>query len=116
MKKIVNLVILVPLAIVLIVLCVANRQSVLLALNPFRPDDPMLSVAAPFFVFLLLSFVFGVVVGGLAIWFSQAKYRKRARIEARSAVKWQGEADKQKKRADHMAAVATGLPQIPSKG
>jgi hypothetical protein len=38
-KKIINLLILLPLGIILIIFCVANRQSVTLAFNPFRPED-----------------------------------------------------------------------------
>ncbi|HEX2148106.1 MAG TPA: DUF1049 domain-containing protein, partial [Pseudorhizobium sp.] len=62
-KKILSLVILVPLGVLLIVLSVANRQSVTLALNPFRPDDSVLSVTAPFFLFLLLSLLLGMLIG-----------------------------------------------------
>lgn len=120
-KKLVNIVILVPLAIILVVLCVANRQSVTLALNPFRPDDQLLSTSAPFFVFLLLAFLVGAVVGSVATWVGQGKHRKRARTEAMAAVKWRGEADQQKKRAEQMASSATspsssaGLAQLPSR-
>lgn len=113
MKKIVNLVILVPLGIVLIVLSVANRQTVSLALNPFQPEDQLLSVAAPFFVFLFLAFLLGLFAGSLATWWSQGKYRKRAKRESRSAMRWQAEADQHKKRAEQIAG--QGLAQLPSK-
>lgn len=103
-KKIVNIVVLVPVAIVLIVLSVANRQPVRMALNPFRPEDSLLSVTAPFFVFLFLALILGMVIGGVATWCSQHKYRKRARVEATEAVKWQTEADKQKARAETLAS------------
>ncbi len=46
-KKIIGMVILVPLAVILVVLCVANRQSVTLALNPFNPSDTVLSLTGP---------------------------------------------------------------------
>ena len=105
-KRIVNVIVLLPIAIVLIVLSVANRQSVTLALNPFRPEDSVLSVTAPFFVYLFLAVIFGLVIGSLATWFTQGKHRKRARVEAREAVKWHDEADKQKSRADTIAAQA----------
>jgi uncharacterized membrane protein (DUF106 family) len=105
-KKIINLLVLVPVGIVLIVLSVANRQSVTLALNPFRPEDSMLSVTAPFFVYLLLATILGLVIGSLATWFTQSKYRKRARVEAHEAVKWHSEAEKQKTRAETIASHA----------
>ena len=93
-KKIVNLLVLLPLAIILIILCVANRQDVTLALNPFQPDDSVLSFTAPFFVFIFLSVLFGIFVGSAATWISQGKHRKRARIEAREAIRWHDEATK----------------------
>lgn len=88
-KKIVSLVVFVPLAIILIVLCVANRQSVTLALNPFQPSDEVLSLSGPFFVFLFLALLAGMLIGSAATWLAQAKYRKQARTEARAALQWQ---------------------------
>ena len=108
-KKLINLIILVPLAIVLIILCVANRQSATLALNPFRPEDGVLSFTAPFFVFLFLAVIFGVLLGSAATWISQGKHRKRARAEAREAMRWHDEANRQK------AAVATQISHLPAK-
>ena len=85
-RKIVNIVVLVPIAIVLIVLSVANRQPVRMALNPFRPEDSVLSLTAPFFVFLFLALLLGMIIGAVATWISQHKYRKRARVEATEMV------------------------------
>ena len=99
-KRIVNVLVLLPIAIVLIVLSVANRQAVTLALNPFRPEDSVLSVTAPFFVYLFIAVIFGLVVGSLATWFAQGKHRKRARIEAVEAMKWHTEAEKHRTRAE----------------
>lgn len=111
-KKVVTLVVFVPLAIVLIVLSVANRQTVTLALNPFRPDDAYLSLTAPFFVFLFLALIVGLLLGSGATWLAQGKYRKKARNESRAAVRWQAEADRHKTRAENLAG---GLPQLPAK-
>jgi uncharacterized integral membrane protein len=104
LKKLVNVLVLIPIGIVLIVLSVANRQAVTLALNPFRPEDSVLSVTAPFFVYLFLAVIFGMVIGSFATWFSQGKYRKRARNEANEAVKWHAEAEKHKTRAEAAAS------------
>lgn len=99
-RKLINIVILLPIAIVLIVLSVANRETVTLALNPFDPSDSLLSLSAPFFVFLFAALMLGMIIGSAATWFRQGKYRKKARTEAREAVKWHTEADKQRERAE----------------
>lgn len=114
-KKIVNLLVLVPLAIILVVLCVANRQAVTLALNPFRPDDSLLSFSAPFFVFIFLAVIFGVFLGSLVTWFSQGKYRKRARTEAKEAIRWHDEAKRHKAAANTVAISAPVDARIASK-
>jgi uncharacterized integral membrane protein len=75
--RLVKLLVLVPVAILLVVLSVANRHSVTLALNPFQPDDKVLSLTLPFFIYLFLAVILGVVIGSMATWFSQGKHRKR---------------------------------------
>lgn len=85
-RKIVSLVIFLPLAIMLIVLCVANREPVRLALNPFQPSDTVLSVTGPLFLLLFLALLVGMVIGSFGTWLAQAKYRKQARQEARAAI------------------------------
>jgi uncharacterized integral membrane protein len=108
-RKIVNLLILLPLGIILIVFCVANRQFVTLAFNPFRPEDQVLSVSAPFFVFLFIALIVGMLVGSAVTWLSQGKHRKRARSEAKEAIRWHAEADRHKSRAEEIAG------QLPSR-
>jgi uncharacterized membrane protein len=108
-KKIINLLILLPLGIILIIFCVANRQIVTLAFNPFRPEDQILSLSAPFFVFIFITLIIGMLVGSASTWFAQGKHRKRARSEAKEAVRWQSEADRHKTRAEEIAG------QLPSR-
>jgi uncharacterized membrane protein YgaE (UPF0421/DUF939 family) len=102
-KKIIRVVIFIPIALVLILLSSANRQSVTLALNPFEPTDTLLSVSAPFFVFLFIALMLGMVMGSMITWFKQGKHRQRAREEAAESTKWHVEADRQKEKADNLA-------------
>lgn len=88
-RKAVNIVILLPLAIVLILLSVANRQSITLALNPFRPDDSVLSLHAPFFLFLFVALVIGMLIGSVVTWLAQGKHRRRAHRLSEENRKWQ---------------------------
>jgi uncharacterized integral membrane protein len=100
--RFVKLVIFVPIAIVLIVLSVANRHSVTVALNPFRPEDNVLALTLPLFVLLFLMLMIGVVLGSVVTWFSQGRHRRRARDEAHEARKWREEADRQRSRIEEM--------------
>lgn len=99
LRKLINVVVFVPLGIVLIVLCVANRQPVKLAFNPFDTSDTVLALTAPFYVFLFLALILGLLIGAAATWVSQGKYRRRARIEASEALKWHQEAEKRQAQA-----------------
>lgn len=84
----------VPAAIVLLTLAVINRHGVRLVLDPFRPDDPILSVVLPFYVYLICTLLIGIVIGGSATWFTQARWRRRARRRDAEAQRWQAEADR----------------------
>jgi uncharacterized integral membrane protein len=102
MMRFIKLIVLVPIAIILVVLSVANRHFVTLALNPFRPDDALLSVSLPLFVFLFIALMAGVILGSLVTWFAQGRYRKQARDEAHEARKWREEAGKQRTRVEEI--------------
>ncbi|PII39758.1 membrane protein [Sinorhizobium meliloti CCBAU 01290] len=106
LKKLINIVVFVPLGVLLIVLSVANRQTATLALNP-NPADSVLSISAPFFVFLFLAVIIGLVLGAAVTWFTQGKYRRRARNEANEALKWHREAEKQRGQAEKLATQAS---------
>ncbi len=74
--------VLVPLAIVLIALAVANRAPAAFTVDPFNPGNPALTYTLPFFVFLFAALALGMVIGSLATWFRQGRYRKLARQRA----------------------------------
>ena len=66
----------VPAAIILLTLAVINRHGVRLVLDPFRPDEPVLSLVLPFYAYLIGMLVIGIVIGGLATWVTQARWRR----------------------------------------
>lgn len=100
--RFVKLIVFVPIAIVLIVLSVANRHPVTVALNPFRPEDNVIALTLPLFILLFLVLMIGVVLGSLVTWLSQGRHRKRAREEAHEARKWRDEAGRQRSRIEEM--------------
>jgi len=82
MNRVVTIVVLVPLAIILIALAVANRAAVVFTLDPFNPGSPGLSVEWPLFVLLFAALGIGLFIGSLATWLRQGRYRKAARERA----------------------------------
>lgn len=73
------LLIFVPLAIVLVALAVANRAAVPFTVDPFNPGNPGLTAHVPLFVLLFMALGIGLIVGGVATWLKQGRYRKLAR-------------------------------------
>ena len=85
LKRIILVVIFVPLAIVLIALAIANRGMTPFTLDPFNPGDPALTLQLPLFVWLFLALGAGVLIGGFAAWARQGRYRRLARLNGREA-------------------------------
>ncbi|MGB3743172.1 MAG: lipopolysaccharide assembly protein LapA domain-containing protein [Xanthobacteraceae bacterium] len=78
-RKVVAAVILVPLAIVIIAFAVANRQIVTVSLDPFSSEYPAASLTLPLFALVIVLLVVGVLIGGIAAWLRQARWRRTAR-------------------------------------
>lgn len=87
-NRFILVVILLPLAIVLIALAVANREQVAFTLDPFNPGNPALTLHMPLFFLMFATLAVGMVIGSIATWFKQGHYRKLARqrgLEAQAA-------------------------------
>jgi uncharacterized integral membrane protein len=93
MRKLLRWLVLVPLAILLVLLAVANRAPVILSLDPFSSEAPAFAVKLPLFVALLLAVVIGVVIGGVAAGIGRLRWRHRARRAEREAEKLSAEND-----------------------
>ena len=72
-------VIVVPIAVILIALAVANRALVPFTVDPFNPGNPALTIQMPFFIYLFLMLIIGALIGSFATWLAQHRYRKLAR-------------------------------------
>ena len=79
MRNLLAAVILLPIAAVLIVLALANRAPVTLSIDPFTPETSMYSIQLPLFIVVLLSVAIGLIIGSLADWLQQGRYRREAR-------------------------------------
>jgi hypothetical protein len=97
-RKIVTALILIPLAVVLISFAVANRQAVVVSFDPFDRAAPALSFTIPLFALILALIIGGVILGGIASWLRQGKWRWRARIAEAQARELRAENDRLKRR------------------
>jgi uncharacterized integral membrane protein len=81
LRRFVGWVVLVPLCVALVVFALANRQAVSVNFNPFTtPADPnMPGFGVPMFLVIFGVLLVGVVLGGIATWFSQGPHRRDER-------------------------------------
>ncbi len=100
---------LVPVALVVIMLAVANRATVTVVVDPFPPTSENLTFAAPLFLVVLVSIIVGVLIGGAGAWLRQGRNRRAAR-EA------QAEANRQRVEADRLRSQVNAFATLPAPG
>lgn len=79
-RKLVIWMLLVPLAIIILAFAMANRQLVTVSFDPFNSAQPAAAVTLPLFVLIFALVLLGVIVGGIAAWMRQSRYRRAARV------------------------------------
>ena len=111
MRKLVNYIFLLPLAIILILLSVANREITRFSLDPLNAESPALSVELPLFVFLFIAVLLGMLLGGFLVWLSQGKHRKALREKSLEAQNLKnGEVGSGETPKNAITEIAPGLP------
>jgi len=111
-RKVIAAVILVPLAVIIIAFAVANRQIVTVSLDPFSGEHPAASLTLPLFALVIVLLVVGVLIGGIAAWLRQAKWRRTARRLEREIADLHIELDTLKRSAG-MASSGINVPRPP---
>jgi len=84
-RKIATAIVVVPLAAVIVAFAVANRQTVTVSFDPFSSTSPAYAATLPLFAVIFVVLILGVVVGGVAAWIRQGKWRRAARRLCQSA-------------------------------
>jgi uncharacterized integral membrane protein len=79
MRKFLTAVIAIPLFVLFVVFAVANRHDVTVSFDPFNSTDPALAVSMPLFALIIAIAILGVMVGSLATWIGQRRWRRAAR-------------------------------------
>ena len=109
-RKIVSALILVPLAVACIIFAVANRQIVVVSLDPFDQAHPAIAIALPLFALILAFIIGGVVVGGIAAWLKQSKWRRAARRAQSQVRELRAEVDELRRRGSVSGPISSGMP------
>lgn len=78
-RKILAAIVLVPLGLVIVGLAVANREIVTVSFDPFNAAAPAFALKAPLFLIVLILVIAGVIIGGVAAWLKQGKWRRATR-------------------------------------
>ena len=79
MRKVLAAAVLIPLAVVIVMFAVANRGIVTVTFDPFSSANPAFALTMPMFILIFVLVGIGVLVGGIAAWLKQHKWRVRAR-------------------------------------
>jgi uncharacterized integral membrane protein len=110
LRRVVAALILVPLGIVIIAFAVANRQTVTVSLDPFSASAPAASLTLPLFALIIVLLILGVVIGGIASWLGQARWRRASRRLERELDDLRGQFESLKRTAGAPAV----MPQMPA--
>ena len=115
MRKFMNLIFVVPLAIVLILLSVADRHWVTFSLDPLNTEAPAFAISLPFFIFIFAALMIGALIGSCLTWFAQGKHRKALREQTYENTCLRKEHKKEQSAEETKPAeIAPGLPLISS--
>jgi hypothetical protein len=102
--------ILLPIAIVVVLLAVANRQPVMLSFDPFSNGTPAFSMPMPLYALIFAAVAVGIVVGGIGSWLGQGDTRRDRRAKGRELARLRHEAERLRQTASANASGRTALP------
>jgi uncharacterized integral membrane protein len=108
MVNFVKALILFPLAVMVVLLAVANRGPVTLSLDPFSREAPEITFTLPLFALMFGAVMLGVFIGGMAAWLTQGKHRRAERHYKREARRLRSQA--------RPGSGGTALATVPGSG
>jgi len=105
--------ILLPVLAVVLLLAIANDQSVTVHLNPFDTSDPVLRIDLPLYQIGFAFVLVGVLIGGLVAWSGQRRHRRRARERSDEAARWQARAERSERRQEEVRVPSRAAAFLP---
>ena len=112
MRKFVTALILVPLGILIVMFAVANREIITVSFDPFDSTKPASAVKMPLFVLIFVLVGLGILIGGIAAWLKQHKWRARARRAETDMRRLRAELDARRSLPAAPAAVQDTVPPL----
>jgi hypothetical protein len=103
----------IPFGVLLTALAVVNRKPTTLVLDPLGGADPRLAVDVPLFLLMLGALALGLLLGGLATWLGQSKWRRMAKLRGQESTHWRRQSDRLEKELE--AIDATARPARPGR-
>ncbi|MGI9525217.1 MAG: LapA family protein [Hyphomicrobiaceae bacterium] len=94
---------------ILLTMAVINRHDVRLVINPADQSDVR---DVPVFLLIVAALITGVVLGGVAGWLNQGKWRRTARQRTQEAMRWKAEAERLTRERDERLATAAPPRQL----
>ncbi|MCB9992682.1 MAG: LapA family protein [Hyphomicrobiaceae bacterium] len=92
-RRLIGWFLLLPLSLVLIVFALANRQTITLNFDPTSETSPLIPpVHVPLFLLIYVLLIAGILLGGVATWFTQGKQRREKRHWRKHAARLEKEA------------------------
>lgn len=86
--------IVVPIALVLILIAIANRAPVIVSFDPFERGASEFSFSVPLYALLLGTLLLGVLIGGFGAWLSAGRQRRSGRASRREVGRLKQETDR----------------------
>jgi uncharacterized integral membrane protein len=105
--RILKWLLLVPVAVLAIMLAIANRAPVTVVFDPFPPASSGLTFAAPLFLVVLASVILGVLLGGFGAWLRQGRHRRAARLA-------RADADRQRVETERLRSQINAFASLPA--
>jgi heme/copper-type cytochrome/quinol oxidase subunit 1 len=82
-RRLLFAIVMLPAAAAMVAFAIANRQAITVSFDPFEPVDPAYAVTLPLYLLGFALLLVGVLLGGVAAWLRQAKWRRSgARLAA----------------------------------
>lgn len=98
-------------AVLVVSVGVANRHIVSVTLDPFGRMESPLAFDLPLALLMFVVFMAGLILGGLATWLGQGKWRRTARTRTREVYHWRAQADRLAREIDEKGP-GSGRPQV----